>query len=469
MNQLPVIVWFRNDLRLQDHPALSAAAALNRPLIPLFIWSPEQEGDWPPGAASRWWLHRSLFALQSQLRSQGLSLILRKGEPLRTLQSIIQETSADTVMWNRCYEPAGIERDRRIKSTLKTSGIRAQSFQGNVLFEPWTIATKQDKPYQVFTPFWKACTAAPTPRKPLSSAPLKPYTPPLQQDPLESLGLLPHVHWDKGLQQRWRPGEEEGLKLLTDFANGPISSYSSTRDFPALPHGVSHLSPYLHFGEISPFQVWHSLKDCSHAEVFLRQLGWREFAHHLLYHFPRTIDTPLRDNFRGFPWVKNPEGLQLWQKGLTGFPIVDAGMRELWQTGWMHNRVRMIVGSFLVKDLLISWQEGARWFWDTLVDADLANNTLGWQWIGGCGADAAPYFRIFNPVLQGEKFDPEGDYVRRWIPELKNLPFRWIHRPWEAPPPLLNQAQVILGETYPFPLVDHSKAREQALAAYQSL
>ncbi|MBA3816878.1 MAG: deoxyribodipyrimidine photo-lyase [Parachlamydiaceae bacterium] len=477
------IVWFRQDLRIEDNPAL--CAALNDgPVIPLFVWSPEEEGDWLPGAASKWWLHHSLISLKADLKTLGLPLIVRHGNALDVIKDVIKSTGAKRVYWNRRYEPYGIARDTSVKKLLLELGVEANSYNANLLFEPWTISNKQGKPFQVFTPFWKTCLAQssikfPLPKPKPTNAVIAKFNQEiaegkkLKSESIDSLDLLPKIHWEEGLKQTWQPGNEGAKKSLKAFIEEPVLHYAEERDRPDF-NGVSMLSPYLHFGELSPRMIWHAIIDKFSSnepriECYLRQLGWREFAHHLLFHFPHTPSKPLRSNFSAFDWKIDPKGLKAWQKGMTGYPLVDAGMRQLWHTGWMHNRVRMIVGSFLVKDLRITWLEGAKWFWDTLVDADLANNTLGWQWIGGCGADAAPYFRIFNPITQGEKFDPEGAYVRQWIPELTKLPNKWIHRPWEAPPLLLLEAGITLGNTYPYPLVDHSVARNEALAAFAAL
>ncbi|MCE5316776.1 MAG: DNA photolyase family protein [Parachlamydia sp.] len=465
------IVWFRHDLRIHDQPALAAALALNGPVIPLFIWSPEEERNWPQGAASRWWLHYSLMALQEDLRSLGLNLIIRKGKSLQQLQTVIQETDARHLYWNRRYEPWAIQRDAAIKATLRDQDIEVHSFNSHLLFEPWTISNKQGRPFQVFTPFWNNCLTKSV------SSPLPPPCPCSKPAPkidsltMQELDLLPHIAWDDGLKKAWKPGNAGAEALLQRFLQEPILHYAQNRDRPDL-EGVSRLSPHLHFGEVSPRMIWHSVKKLypkGAGDSYLRQLGWREFAHHLLFHFPNTVDTPLQSKYAAFPWLQNKDCLHAWQKGQTGYPIVDAGMRELWTTGWMHNRVRMIVGSFLVKDLLIDWQEGERWFWDTLVDADMANNTLGWQWVAGCGADAAPYFRIFNPVLQGEKFDPQGHYVKRWVPELAHLPLRWLHKPWKAPEDVLKTSGISIGNNYPKPIVDHDVARMRALAALKTI
>lgn len=459
-HKTPIIVWFRRDLRLADNPALGAALASGRSVIPLYISAPNEEGAWSPGSASRWWLHHSLLSLDLSLKKLGSRLIIRHGSSsLAVLQSVMRETGATEVYWNRLYEPEVIARDKTIKAALS-----AQSFNANLLHEPWTIKTQTGKPYQVFTPFWRACQLVGEPERPVPAPSKLPTIGKLPSDDLQRLELLPKLDWANGFSEHWTPGESGALKLLTKFE---VENYSTDRDFPDR-DGTSRLSPHLHFGEISPRQIWRVIRDTkrSNPAPYLRQLIWREFAYHLLFHFPRTPIEPLRGEFAAFPWSRNPERLKLWQKGQTGFPIVDAGMRELWATGWMHNRVRMIVASFLVKDFTLSWQEGAAWFWDTLVDADLANNTLGWQWSAGCGADAAPYFRVFNPMLQGAKFDPEGLYVKRWIPELAALDTKWIHSPFMAPADALRTAGVTLGKNYPHPVVDHARAREDALLAY---
>lgn len=466
MSDRPIIIWLRNDLRLKDQPCFFEAAKRKKAIIPVYIYAPEEEGKWPFGAAAQWWLHHSLQSLKKDLKEQGVNLIIRKGNSLHQIEDLIKKSNAEAVFWTRRYEPYAIERDTKVKSALKNLNVEAISFNGQLLYEPWTISNKQGKPFQVFTPFYNHCLSLQPPREPISITKLIPCKNRIESLSIEALKLLPKIHWDKGLQERWTPGENAAHSMLNQFLKNSISNYVATRDFPALEQGVSHLSPYLHFGEISPYQIWHAAKDKKNTEIYLRQLIWREFAHHLLYHFPFMPEKPLKENFKKFPWNYDNELLTKWQKGRTGYPIVDAGMRELWKTGWMHNRVRMIVGSFLVKDLLLPWQEGEKWFWDTLVDADMANNCFGWQWVAGSGADAAPYFRIFNPITQSEKFDPEGEYIRKYIPELKALSNEWIHRPWEAPPLILKQAAITLGKDYPEPCVDHQKARERALQAF---
>lgn len=476
MSESASLVWFRHDLRLHDNPALSAAVERGGPIVPVYIWAPEEEEKWPPGSASRWWLHHSLTSLRRQLRALGSDLIVRRGGSLVQLMLLGEECGAEAVFWNRRYEPSTVQRDTTIKSAVRQHGWCVHSFNAQLLFEPTQVHTRENKPFQVFTPFWKACLAQTEPHKPEaapSSLPAPSAWPPSL--PLESLQLLPKIDWVSGLHAAWHPGTHGAEMRLQAFLDQALASYSTDRDFPERA-GVSSLSPHLHFGEISPRLVWHEVKKSATsaariraADAFLRELGWREFAHHLLFHFPHTTDEPLRAEFAAFPWQDRPHEIQAWQRGQTGYPLVDAGMRQLWETGWMHNRIRMVVASFLVKDLLVPWQTGARWFWDALVDADLANNTLGWQWSAGCGADAAPFFRIFNPVSQGERFDPSGAYVRRWVPELAPLAAPWIHRPWTAPPSVLADAGIELGTTYPLPIVDHADARRRALSAFGEL
>ncbi|MFC4527291.1 deoxyribodipyrimidine photo-lyase [Dyella halodurans] len=465
------IVWFRRDLRLADHPALSAACAAHDLVLPLYIHAPEEEGDWRPGGASQWWLHHSLAALQAQLAERGVSLHIRQGDSLAVLRQLLAQTGATAVYWHRLYEPAAIARDRDIKAALREHGVQAQSFNAALWCEPWQIETKQQAPYRVFTPFWRSLRTELGNPQPLPVPSSLRGMEVAGGTPLEALGLLPRIPWDRGLGEAWRPGEQGAQELLEIFADDAIADYAQARDLPSR-HGTSRLSPHLHFGEISPRQIHRQLADRVAAtdarrrpdiEPYLRELGWREFAHHLLYHFPDTPTANFNPRFDGFHWAAQDDAwLERWQRGRTGIPLVDAGMRELWHTGWMHNRVRMIVASFLCKNLRQHWRHGARWFWDTLVDADLANNTLGWQWVAGSGADAAPYFRVFNPVTQAQKFDPQGQYLRRWLPELATAPPPLLHEPWK-------DAALLKRSGYPAPMVDLGATRVAALDAYRSM
>jgi deoxyribodipyrimidine photo-lyase len=430
------LVWFRQDLRLRDNPALDAAARRGA-VVPVYIWAPEDEGDWPPGAASRWWLHQSLRALDAGLRERGSRLILATGPTLATLRSLAERTGATALYWNRRYEPAAIACATRVKASL---GIETKSFNSALLVEPHELLNQSGKPYQVYTPYLRRVLREVRPNLPLR-APARIAEPEHwpHSAPLESLALMPTIAWYTTMARTWQPGEEGARKRLARFLKQGLASYGTARDSPAQ-RGTSGLSPHLHFGEIGPRQIWHALGARGRASTFLHEIVWREFAYHLLFHFPNTVTEPLRSEFAHFPWRKNANYLRAWQRGRTGIPLVDAGMHELWATGVMHNRVRMVVGSLLVKNLLQPWQDGARWFWDTLVDADLANNTLNWQWVAGSGADAAPYFRVFNPLLQARRFDPDGEYVRRWAPE-----------------------------PHPRPIVDLAESRDLALEAYQAV
>lgn len=449
-------------------------------VVPVFIWAPEEEAPWEPGAASRWWLHHSLERLDRALRERGSRLVIRRGPTLETLRELVGETGAEAVYWNRRYEPVVRARDGRIKEALRAEGLTVESANAGLLHEPWTIQNRSDKPFQVFTPFWRHCLGLGEPSEPLPTPGLLPAPRSWPRgEALEGLGLRPTVAWDGGLAEEWEPGEAGGGRRLDAFVEGRVFDYGEARNRPDRP-GTSRLSPHLHFGEVSPRQVWWAVrKAAEQGKVeekvwrngqFLAEVGWREFAHHLLYHFPHTPERPLREEFERFPWRTDAaEVVRAWTRGRTGYALVDAGMRELWTTGWMHNRVRMVVGSFLVKNLLVSWQEGARWFWDTLVDADLASNTLGWQWVSGCGADAAPYFRVFNPVRQGEVHDPEGEYIRRWVPELGRLRAPEVHDPGSAGVEVLRAAGVTLGVQYPHPIVSATATRMAALSAYHGM
>jgi deoxyribodipyrimidine photo-lyase len=468
----PVIVLFRHDLRLADNGALDAAAATGKPVVTAFVRDDEAPGGRPIGGARRWWLHHSLEALTTELESKGVSLILREGDMQSIVASLVDETGADMVLWNRRYDPHGMRSDAAMKSMLVGSGIACASFQGHLLHEPWRVKTGADGPFKVYTPFWRALVAQGEPREPLPApGKLHPHPDPVTTERLEDWNLLPTApDWAGGLRTEWTPGEAGAHERLAAFLEGAIAGYSDGRDMPGL-RGTSRLSPHLAHGEITPFQIWSAVRRANgparDSEKFLKEVAWREFAWHLLFHNPDLATRNYNKSFDEFAWTPDAGNLKLWQQGKTGYPLVDAGMRELWQTGWMHNRVRMVVASFLVKHLLIDWREGEAWFWDTLVDADHGNNPANWQWVAGSGADAAPFFRIFNPVLQGEKFDPDGDYVREFVPELARLPNRLLHRPWEADKSALSTAGVKLGATYPVSVVDHQSARDRALAAYR--
>ncbi|WP_445679038.1 cryptochrome/photolyase family protein [Radicibacter daui] len=465
------LIWLRQDLRLADNPALLAAG--NAPVIPVYILEPEGEDPHYPGAAARWWLEGSLRAVATALEARGSRLILRRGKPGDMLDALIAETGATRVLWNRCYDPVSIARDSAIKAALSARGIAAQSFNGSLLHEPWELKPATGGHFRVFTPFSKAALKRGEPFKP-APAPTHLSAPaewPGSED-LADWGLTPtRPDWAGGFRARWIPGEAEASRRLEQFLKDGIGAYADRRDRPDIAGATSCLSPYLHAGNLSPRQVWHELRrasagkaDSQGADKFASELLWREFCYHQLYHNPGLREAPLDARYRHFPWREDAAALTRWQRGQTGIPIVDAGMRELWVTGFMHNRVRMIAASFLVKHLLQPWQTGRAWFEDTLVDADLASNSASWQWVAGCGADAAPYFRIFNPVLQGEKFDPDGAYVRRWVPELAALPAAWIHKPWLAPP-----AVAPARAAYPAPLVDLASGRQRALDAFASL
>jgi len=479
----PIIVWFRLDLRIADNPALRRAADSGRPVLPLFVLDDADAGPWAPGGAARWWLHRSLERLAEALADRGTSLVLRRGRAADVLDAVIGDSGADAVYWNRRYEPWAIARDKAIKTDLADRGIGVRSFNAALLFEPWTVETKAGGPYKVYTPFWRACRARvddiPAPKPAPRS--LRATGGRLSSDALGDWGLLPTApDWAGGLRDTWTPGEDGAHARLSRFLDDAVARYDDRRNRPDLP-GTSALSPHLHWGEIGPRQIWAAVEHRragsrgagadDQIETYLQEIVWREFSYHLLYHFPGLPDAPLDDRFGDFPWADDPDGrlVRAWRRGRTGYPIVDAGMRELYATGWMHNRVRMITASFLVKHLLQPWQAGEAWFWDTLVDADLASNSASWQWVAGCGADAAPYFRIFNPVLQGEKFDPEGAYVRHWVPEIAALSDKHLHKPWEAPRRALEEAGITLDETYPAPIVDHKQARRRALDAFETI
>lgn len=466
----PAIVWFRRNLRLTDNQPLIAALDSGGPVVAVYVHDPGQ----PIGGASAWWLHHSLSRLDRSLRRHGGSLVIRRGVAATQLGEIVAETGARHVYLSRRYEPQGRAEEQALEVGLDAD-VEIHAFDDGVLTAPGTLMTLGGTPYKVFTPYWKAAVQRADPPRPQPAPQNLSFFPVRELLRVDELRLLPVApDWSRGLQATWQPGENGALNQL-DVAAGNAGLYAAQRDRPDL-DTTSRLSPHLHFGEISPRQVWHTLRaeaatasSSRGAEALLRQLYWREFSSYLLFHFERLPAEPLRPEFEHFPWTNDRGLLESWQQGRTGYPLIDAGMRQLWQTGWMHNRVRMIVASFLVKNLMIDWQTGADWFLDTLVDADLANNSAGWQWVAGCGTDAAPYFRIFNPVLQSAKFDPDGNYIRRWVPELSDLPNRNIHAPWKADGMTLELANVRIGVDYPQPIVDLADTRQRALDAYQQI
>lgn len=472
MPQSLAIHWFRQDLRINDNPALAAACRHGK-VLPVFILDEVNAKEWRMGAASRWWLHHSLLELNRSLQGR---LWILEGDAIQLLPQFAEEQQASLITWNRCYEPWRSSRDQRLQAQLQKRNIDVQTDNGSLLFDPGLVVKDDGSPYKVFTPFYRQARA----RLALSliskgHKELALHSCSQSGQKIANLQLLPAVNWYQGLQARWQPGETGAQRTLQNFLDSGLDNYRKGRDFPAL-RNVSGLSPHLHFGEISPQHLVTRVQQCALAdsceeesEHFIRELIWREFSFSLLHFFPNLVKENLKPAFDHFPWSTDGELLQKWQQGHTGFPLIDAGMRELWQTGYMHNRVRMIVASFLVKNLMIHWNEGARWFWDCLVDADLANNCCSWQWVAGSGMDAAPYFRIFNPVSQSLKFDPDGAYIKRFVPELAKLPIPFLHDPGSAPQPALDKAGVILGETYPRPIVDLQETRKHALAMYKSL
>jgi deoxyribodipyrimidine photo-lyase len=451
------IVWFRRDLRLADHPALAAAARAGA-VVPVYIWAPDEEGDWPPGGASRWWLQQSLAALDGDLRARGSRLVLRRGPSREALLAVAEETGARAVAWSPLPEPGAVARDAQVERALRRHGLTVRQENAALLFAPSAI--RGGEPYATFTPFWRACLAAPEPPPPLP-APRRLAAPPRWPRSERELDIAPRHPWTEKLARVWTPGEESAHRRLHGLL-GKVPRYAEDAPHPAR-DGSSRLSPHLHHGEIGPRQIWHALRERGDegTAAFRRELGWREFAQHTLLRQPVLPEQPCRPAFRRFGWQSSDGAFERWRRGRTGYPLVDAGMRELWATGWLPNRVRMVVASFLVKHLLVPWQDGERWFWDTLVDADLASNALNWQWVAGTGIDSAPFFRIFNPVVQSQKFDPRGEYIRRWVPELRHLEGTDVHQPWRSP--------LFAPAVYPAPMVDHGFARGRALALFSDL
>jgi deoxyribodipyrimidine photo-lyase len=461
--QSQIIMWFRQDLRLSDHPALIAAAAKGQ-VIPLFILDDETPAEWKWGGAARWWLQRSLSDLQNKM-----PLVLKRGRADAVLGNILQETGAASLHFTRDYAPWSGALEQRVKLICDDLNVECHRHGGFLLHEPESIRNGSGEPYKVYTPFSRACFGKGEPRAPKPAPKIEFAKHNLNSDQLADWHLLPtKPDWAQGLRDNWQPGEAGAHRLLHRFIDEGLSNYAEGRDRPDKAF-TSRLSPHLHWGEISPHQIWHVARNAmaraegaldNNGEKFLKEILWREFSYHLLHHWPDFPTKPFKSEFSDFPWVQDKAALAKWQQGHTGYPIVDAGMRELWHTGLMHNRVRMIVASFLIKDLLIPWQQGEHWFWDTLVDADIASNSASWQWVAGSGADASPYYRIFNPVLQGQKFDPQGEYVKRWVPELRQVSAEYIHCPWEMP---------VAPKAYAKPMVDHAAARDRALEAFKAI
>lgn len=465
------IWWVRRDLRLHDNPALADALCRIGRVLPVYVHAPDEEGAWAPGAASRWWLHHSLGALRASCRARGGELLVRRGPTAEALAQVARRAGAGVVVYNRLHEPAGRAQEERVVGCLGAAGLEVRAHAGALLHDPESVRTRTGHGYRVFTPFARRLAAAEPVAMPLAAPRRLPSPEPLPEPgSLEALELLPRPDWAGGLRRAWVPGEAGALARLRAFTREGLDAYRDARDRPGAP-ATSRLSPHLHFGELSVRRLWwQTARGGDGAAAFRRQLLWREFAHHVLHHWPHTSDEPLDPEFRDFPWRESHAVLlAAWQRGETGLPLVDAGMRELWQCGWMHNRVRMVAASLLVKNIRAPWQGGARWFWDTLVDADLADNSLGWQWAGGCGADAAPYFRVFNPVRQGQRFDPAGTYVRRWVPELARVPAARVHAPWTLDEREQRACGVRIGKDYPAPVVDLRASRQEALAAFARL
>jgi deoxyribodipyrimidine photo-lyase len=477
VDRQPVIVWFRDDLRLSDHPALAAAAESGAPVIGFYVFDEASHGMRPLGGAARWWLAQSLRRLQSSLRAAGSDLVLRRGPAANVIPELAREAKAGSAFWNEIAQAPHLAVAAAVEAELAKAGIASRSFAGDLLASPRDIRNKDGRGLRVFTPFWRRLQALGDPPEPLPTPKRLTSAKGIAGEQLGDWKLEPHhPDWAGGLRETWTPGEASAQERLKTFLEDGLKGYASERDRPDR-DGTSLLSPYLRFGEISPRQLWHAARFAAaerpalsaDAGKFLSELAWRDFCRHLLYDNPELATVNLQQAFDAFPWKHDGRSLAAWQRGRTGYPIVDAGMRQLWHTGVMHNRVRMVVASFLVKHLLIDWRQGEQWFWDTLVDADAGSNPANWQWVAGCGADAAPFFRVFNPVLQGEKFDPDGAYVRRWVPELALLPNNLIHAPWKATPLELASAGIEPGKTYSHPIIDHKTGRERALAAYAKI
>ncbi|KIL50103.1 deoxyribodipyrimidine photo-lyase [Jeotgalibacillus alimentarius] len=463
---MTAIVWIRKDLRLHDNPGLYHTAETGK-VLPVYIFDEDDK----IGSAQKWFLHHALESFQKRLKSAGSELLILSGKPSEILPDIVEKYEADSIHWNRQYEPAVFNRDREIGESLHKNGISVNTYEGRLLLPPWDVKKNNGDPYKVFTPFYKALQKHDIPQALPAVKNIEPASFNKRDSlSLDDLKLLPEINWTSGMEKRWTPSEEAAVRRFNAFLDKKLKVYKSKRDFPS-EEASSALSPYFALGLLSVRSVYHSIKKSAEAagEPFIRQLVWRDFAYSLITHFPETKTDPMNEQFKSFKWMDESDQLKAWKHGKTGFPIVDAGMRELWTTGYMHNRVRMITGSFLTKDLLIHWREGADWFDDTLVDADVANNVMGWQWVAGSGADASPFFRIFNPTTQSSKFDPNGEYIRQWIPELKHMPTKHIHDPSSAPDDVLEEAGVQIGRDYPEPIVDHKAARQRALDHYDDV
>ena len=477
MSEAPALVWFRQDLRLADNPAFAGAVQAKQPVLALYVLDDRIAGDWAIGGAQRWWLHQNLKALGEDLRRLGVPLVLRRGDAALIVPEVARAAGAAFVYWNRRYTAFGRGQDAEVEAALEAAGVGVETHNALLIREPWEVAQKSGAFYKVYTAYAKAWLKLDAPRRPVPRVTeAKGWSGTIAGDDFDDWGLEPKPDWTGGMRAAWEAGEAAADARLRGFLDEALSTYAEDRNRPDK-DGSSRLSPYLHIGAIGPATVWHAT--AAHAEKnlggvdkampFLNEIVWREFAYHTLYYQEKLPDRSLREKFEAYPWRDDEDALRAWQLGQTGYPIVDAGMRQLWTMGWMHNRVRMIVGSFLTKDLGIHWREGARWFWDCLIDADLGNNSLGWQWVSGAGIDATPFFRVFNPTSQGRKYDPKGDYVRAWVPELRDLPAKHLHEPAKAPAEVLKKAGVVLGETYPRPIVDHGRARDRALDGYRRI
>ena len=472
------LLWLRQDLRLADHNALVAALAEAERVLPVFVLDEAAGGDWAPGGASRWWLHHSLESLGRAFAERGTSLILRRGDAASIIPALARETGAGSVQCGLAHEPWLRRLDATVAAALEADGRRLVAHRVSTLFDLDAIRSKTGTRYGIYTPFARTCRALPDPEPPLPAPAHIPGPDALPaSDRLQDWQLLPTApDWAGGMRDTWTPGETGAAQHLHDFLDARLDGYGQSRNIPGDPKGTSMLSPHLHWGELSANQVWHAAREAAARlegaraggfETFQGEILWHEFAAYLLWHNPTVPDVSMRAAFAGLPWRDDADGLRAWSQGRTGIPIVDAGMRQLWQQGWMHNRVRMITASYLTKHMLLPWQQGEAWFWDTLVDADLATNAVSWQWVAGTGTDSQPFFRIFNPVTQGRKFDPDGRYVRQYVPEVAALPDRWLHAPWEAPAAVLDKAGIRLGETYPRPIVGLDEGRDRALAAFR--